>query len=98
MKRVLAIFLALIPASGLAAEVLDAMSGPTSEESSETSVDATTQSEKVQIAHAVKRDAEGYLAGSEMTRALRLTIERLQAEHPELGTDCLAVSSTHRTG
>ena len=53
----------------------------------ESSIESTSQPEKVQIAQTVQRDAEGYLVGSDMTRALRLKIEQLQTEHPELDSD-----------
>jgi len=79
MKRILAIVLVLIPASGIAEESLEV--------TLESSFESTSQPEKVQIAQAVQRDAEGYLAGSDMTRALRLKIEQLQTEHPELDSD-----------
>ena len=79
MKKILAIVLVLIPASGIAEELMEA--------TLQSSFESTSQPEKVQIARAVQRDAEGYLAGSHMTRALRLKIEQLQTEHPELDSD-----------
>lgn len=79
MKKILAIVLVLIPASGIAEESMEV--------TVESSFEITSQPEKVQVAQAVQRDAEGYLAGSDMTRALRLKIEQLQTEHPELDSD-----------
>jgi len=81
MNKIMIIVLVLLPAFGLANEVIEGMSQSVSESSA--------QSARVQIAQAVKRDAEGYLAGSEMTRSLRLKLEQVQLEHPELGSDQL---------
>lgn len=85
MRKLLAICLVLAPAIA-----------PANEESSEASLEGsfvssegTTNSARVQVAYEVKRDAEGYLAGAEMTRALRLKLQRLQSEHPDLDTDDL---------
>lgn len=80
VKRILAIILALIPGTDLALE-------ETLETTFEGSTESSTQSQKIQIARMVKRDAEMYLAGSSMTRELRLKLERLQADHPELDSD-----------
>ena len=75
MKKLLATCLIFAPAIALA--------------SAETAGTASegTNSARIQIAYAVKRDAEAYLAGAEMTRALRLKLEQLQSEHPDLESD-----------
>jgi len=86
MRKRFALFLVFAPALALAGEEFVEFSG---ESSSETSTDSTETSEaaRVQVAYEVKRDAEGYLAGAEMTRALRLRLNELQSEHPELDSD-----------
>jgi len=53
----------------------------------ESSFQISMASARVQVAYEVKRDAEGYLAGSEMTRALSLKLEQLHAEYPDLESD-----------
>ena len=73
----------LLPAIALGGEVL----GSSLQSSVESSSEASTQNARVQAAYEVKRDAEGYLAGSEMTRALSLKLERLHAKCPDLESD-----------
>lgn len=79
MKKILTICMLLIPVISLGNEELLKTSSELTESSN--------QSARVQVAYEVKRDAEGYLAGSEMTRALRLKLEQLHSASPELETD-----------
>jgi len=84
MKKILIIMMLLIPAVTLnAAELFAEVLGSFIQSSSE----ASTQNARVQVAYEVKRDAEGYLAGSEMTRALRLKLEQLHSDNPDLESD-----------
>jgi len=100
MRRILTICTLLIPAIALGGEVLEfssehpegtaQLSSETSDEqfweSSSTS-DSSEQSARVQVAYEVKQDAEGYLVGSEMTRALSLKLEQLHSDNPDLESD-----------
>jgi len=84
MKKILIIMMLLIPAVTLnAAELFAEVLGSFIQSSSE----ASTQNARVQAAYEVKRDAEGYLAGSEMTRALGLKLEQLHSDNPDLESD-----------
>ena len=84
MKKTLTIIMLLIPAVTLnAAELFAEVLGS----SIQSSLEASTQNARVQVAYEVKRDAEGYLAGSDMTRALKLKLEQLHSEHPDLDSD-----------
>jgi hypothetical protein len=92
MKTTLSMCVLLIPAFALGNDVAEFSSeNPESatELSSESSysIDASSQSARVQVAHAVKRDAERYLAGSEMTRVLSLRLEQLQSDNRDLDSD-----------
>ena len=85
MRKLVAICLILAPGLALPnQEFVDS-----SEETLESFAQSTTDSARVQVAYEVKRDAEGYLAGAEMTRALRLKLGQLQSEHPGLDSDDL---------
>ena len=84
MKKILVICALLVPAFVFGSEE----SGESGESSSDSASDSSLTA-RVQIAYDVKRDAEGYLAGSEMTRALRLRLEQLQSENPDLDSDML---------
>lgn len=88
MIRLLAICLILASVLAFADEAFNELAESTFD-SSTTSTEDSANSARVQIAFEVKRDAEGYLAGAEMTRALRLKLEQLQSEHPNLDSDDL---------
>jgi hypothetical protein len=87
MGKLLAICLVFAPAIALASEESNSMAEASFEGSSASS--EASLAARVQVAYEVKRDAEGYLAGAEMTRSLRLKLEQLQSEHPDLETDDL---------
>ena len=87
MKLTIPLLSILLPAIAVASEEDDAeMLTESSESSIESSVDSS-QSQEIQIAGTVKRDAEKYLAGSEMSRLLRSRLRELKTEHPELESD-----------
>ena len=83
MKKILTLMTLLLPTIPFADELTASPLESTLESSSEVS----TQNAKVRLAYEVKNDAEGYLAGSDMTRALSLRLRRLQSEHPDLESD-----------
>jgi hypothetical protein len=61
------------------------------ESSSDLSSESTPSYQRIQIAGTIRRDAERYLAGADMTRALHLRVEQLKIEHVELESDELVV-------
>jgi len=83
MKKILTLMILLLPTIPFADELTASPVESTLESSSE----ASTQNAKVRAAYEVKRDAEGYLAGSEMTRALSLKLEQLHSTYPDLESD-----------
>ena len=84
MKKILTIVILLMSAATVNAIEVFAESMASSVQSS---TEASTDNARVQVAYEVKRDAEGYLAGSEMTRALSLKLEQLHSNNPELESD-----------
>jgi len=88
MKKILTLCAVLIPAIALGGDdFVQGLSELSGESTTQTISDSSNQSARVQVALEVKRDAEGFLAGSEMTRALSLKLERLHAKCPDLESD-----------
>ena len=84
MKKILTIVILLMSAATVNAIEVFAESMASSVQSSS---EASTDNARIQVAYEVKRDAEGYLAGSEMTRALSLKLEQLHSNNPDLESD-----------
>ena len=95
MKKILTIVILLMSAATVNAIEVFAESMASSVQSSS---EASTQKARVQAAHEVKRDAEGYLAGSEMTRALSLKLEQLHSDNPDLESDELVERALDEAG
>ena len=88
MKKILAICIVLIPAFALGNDQsVQTLSELVGQSITDGISDSSSQSARVQVAYEVKRDAERYLAGSEMTRALNLKLEQLHSDNPDLESD-----------
>ena len=83
MKKMLALMMLLLPAIPFA----DELTASPLESALESSSESSTQNAKVRVAYELKTDAEGYLAGSDMTRTLSLRLEQLHSEYPDLESD-----------
>lgn len=87
MKLTISLVSILLPMAAFASdeEGLEMLT-ESSESSTESSVDSS-QSQEIKVAGAVKRDAQIYLAGADMSRLLESRLAEIATERPELETD-----------